>query len=403
MEKNSRPLVLLALFFIILGIFQGASLESFRHLVVTADVLVADYFQIAGEGSTYLNVGVMLLSSTFLLCFLDVKFNGIVVSSLFLIIGFSFFGKNILNATPIVIGGLIANYVHHDDIQRTIPYILAATGLSPLVSEIMFHLPYSFFITVPLAIVVGISVGFITPSITIYLRKAHKGLTLYGTGFSLGFISLVYVSIMILFSYQFQSVDFWSHETVLKIHLALIFIVILLGVWLKGGSWGEYKELLQDHNIEKMDYLNHYSVETSVMNMALNGLVVLAYLQLIQAPLNAPTLGALLVVVGFGVYGKTPYSIIPILISIYLGGILNIWDPTSPAMIFAALFGTSLAPIVHHFGIGPGMLASFLNATISTQTGAFHGGLDLYNTGFAAGIIAVLFAAVAESFSHRKL
>lgn len=398
MEKNSRPLIYLSIIFIALGLFEGTSFEALKHLILTEDVLIADYFVIAGVGTTYINVGVMLLVTTLVLHFLKIKFTGSVVSSVFLIIGFSFFGKNLINSAPIFIGGLIINHWHHDDIQQTIPYILAATGLSPLVSELMFQLPIPYLLSVPLGIVTGLTIGMVTPSISMYLKKTHKGLTLYGTGFSLGFISLIYVSIMILFSYQFQTVNFWSTEVVSKKVLALLFLIPLIFLSLKKDNIDDFRKLLKDHDIKNMDYLEKYSYSSNLMNFALNGLISLFYLHLINAPLNGPTLGALFVVIGYSCYGKTAYSISPILLAILYGGYLGLWDATSPAMIFAAFFGTSLAPITHRFGLLLGFVAGGLTATISTQTGAFHGGLNLYNTGFSSGIIAILFAAIHESF-----
>jgi len=60
----------------------------------------------------------------------------------------------------------------------------------------------------------------------------------------------------------------------------------------------------------------------------------------------------------------------------------------------AALFGTTLAPITGHFGWRWGIVASFVHSSVARTVGQLHGGLVLYNSGFAAGLVAAILVSV---------
>ena len=70
--------------------------------------------------------------------------------------------------------------------------------------------------------------------------------------------------------------------------------------------------------------------------------------------------------------------------------------------MLAALFGTCLAPITGKFGPLAGLLAGFIHLQIVSVTGQIHGGMNLYNNGFAAGFVAMLFVAIIEGFKKLK-
>jgi len=107
-------------------------------------------------------------------------------------------------------------------------------------------------------------------------------------------------------------------------------------------------------------------------------------------------LGAIFTVMGFSAFGKTPRTILPIMIGIFCGGLLGVWDVSAPGMIMAALFGTALSPIPGKYGIFWGIVAGFFHGALVRQTGSFHAGLNLYNNGFAAGIVAMIMIPILQ-------
>ena len=62
--------------------------------------------------------------------------------------------------------------------------------------------------------------------------------------------------------------------------------------------------------------------------------------------------------------------------------------------MLATLFGTTLAPISGQFGWQWGIVAGFLHSSAALTVGFNHAGLNLYNNGFAAGIVAAVMVPV---------
>jgi len=63
-----------------------------------------------------------------------------------------------------------------------------------------------------------------------------------------------------------------------------------------------------------------------------------------------------------------------------------------------ALLGTTLAPIAGQFGWQWGMVAGFLLSSAALTVGFKDAGLNLYNNGFAAGIVAAVIVPVILIF-----
>ena len=76
---------------------------------------------------------------------------------------------------------------------------------------------------------------------------------------------------------------------------------------------------------------------------------------------------------------------------------------TSPSNVAAILFSTALAPIAGQFGWFWGFVAGFLHVSVAMFVGELNGGLNLYNNGFAAGLVAMfLLPAITVSERMRK-
>lgn len=60
------------------------------------------------------------------------------------------------------------------------------------------------------------------------------------------------------------------------------------------------------------------------------------------------------------------------------------------------------APIAGEFGILCGVLAGFLHASVALNVGIVYGGMNLYNNGFAGGIVAMFLVPVIQSIRDRR-
>lgn len=77
-------------------------------------------------------------------------------------------------------------------------------------------------------------------------------------------------------------------------------------------------------------------------------------------------------------------------------------DAHVPSVKLAALFGTALAPISGQFGLIYGIAAGFLHTCVVLAVGPPCGGYNLYNNGFAAGLVAFIMVAVIQDLLNRK-
>ena len=139
------------------------------------------------------------------------------------------------------------------------------------------------------------------------------------------------------------------------------------------------------------------------MNMAINGIIAWIYVVFIaKGQLNGPSIWGILTVYGFGGIGKHIRNILPIFLGVYIGGLTQIWNINETSGLFAALFGTALAPVAGKFGFFMGVLVSFINSSVVLNSGLLHGGMNLYNTGFSAGLVAAVMLPLMEMVQNRR-
>ncbi len=136
--------------------------------------------------------------------------------------------------------------------------------------------------------------------------------------------------------------------------------------------------------------------------MAATGGIGLAYL-LALYPLGVRLSGPLLCCVfsaaGFGAFGKHPKNMIwPMLGAVLAALAMGEHSLVAPGVLLATLFSTALSPVAGQFGWHWGVAAGFLHMAVVQHTGVLHGGLNLYNNGFAAGLVCVFLIPIIEAF-----
>ena len=70
--------------------------------------------------------------------------------------------------------------------------------------------------------------------------------------------------------------------------------------------------------------------------------------------------------------------------------------------MLALLLSTTLAPIAGQFGMMWGIAAGFLHSSVALNVGIVYSGMNLYNNGFAGGIVAMFLVPLIQSFANRK-
>lgn len=367
-------------------------LSGFIKIHSLPNVLITDYMEVGGKGVGFLNASFMLFVHLLFCHYNKAKLNGTLIAGLFNLIGFSFFGKNILNTIPLSLGVILYIKYQHLDMSKSMHFICYSGGISPLVSFIIFGLPWPYYISIPAGILMGIFVGFIIIPLSSNMYNFHHGYNLYNMGFTVGIVALGIAGIFRMFGYEVQNnrhVFEGDDTAVLMFFLVLLSILLVYGLYVNGGFNG-YFNLLKVR-CKARDFVSLYGKGLVVINAAILGMIALIFTKLSRGVINGPVIGATFSVIGFGAYGKTPRTVIPILMGVYLAAYFNIYEVTSTESILIALFGTTLSPLASYYGVIVGILAGFVHYGVSSNIGMVHGGLNLYNNGLAGGFVAGLF------------
>ena len=80
----------------------------------------------------------------------------------------------------------------------------------------------------------------------------------------------------------------------------------------------------------------------------------------------------------------------------------DIFTTANSGLVIAILFSLCLAPIAGRYGVLLGLLAGMLHVLIVPICLTTHGGLNLYNNGFAGGFVACALIAVIEALKEER-
>ena len=136
--------------------------------------------------------------------------------------------------------------------------------------------------------------------------------------------------------------------------------------------------------------------------MGINGLFATILVVAVGGDLNGPTIGGIFTIVGFSSTGKHLRNIAPVMLGVCLASLAKSWSLTDPSPMLALLLSTTLAPIAGEFGFLAGILAGFLHSSVALNVGIVYGGMNLYNNGFAGGIVAIFLVPVIQSIRDRR-
>ena len=361
--------------------------------------LITDPMAVGGVGAALLNAALVLLVCTALVRWLKVPFTGVSFACLFMMAGFALLGQNLLNITPIIAGGWLHALYKRESFAKYVYLTLFGTCLSPIVSFFLVNgRPGTRWL---LMAFIGLVIGFLLPAVAGFTVRVHQGYNLYNVGFAAGFLGLGLASILKGFGVEFTSHSTWSEEghRLLCVMMAVILAALFIaGVRLGCRSWSDYRRILRHSGRAVADFIILDSAGRCFVNMALVGGVGLAYLLCVGVKLNGPLVCCLLSMIGFAAFGKHPKNIIPLMTGAVLSALLLEKIPlTSPGVLLATLLCTGLAPIAGQFGWYWGVAAGFLHMAIVQNTSFLHGGMNLYNNGFAAGLVCVLLIPIIEA------
>ncbi len=394
------PLVFLA-FGIIIGIKDGGVLDGFVKITKSPTILITDFLELGGLGASFINAGIIGLFNLYLLKRFNMRMSGLLIAAFMTLLGFSFFGKNLINIIPLYIGGYLYAKNQGIHMKDIIAVTMFSTGLSPIISELMFSLiipaPYNILV----GIIVGILIGFIIAPVSAHMLKFHDGYNLYNIGFTAGIVGTVYTSILRSFNIETAPVSilYQDNDTHIKILLLLLFIMLIaIGLLINKNGIKFYHKLFSHsgRTVSDFTFLTGYGI--TFINMGIMGILSVLFVLVVGGVMNGPVLAGVLTVVGFAAFGKHPRNCLPIACGVILAAMLLGKELSTTGIIISVLFSTTIAPIAGTYGVVVGVFAGMLHLALVTNIGIIHGGINLYNNGFSGGLVAGFLIPIIEAF-----
>jgi len=400
--------MLILIFFITYVINEHENIFIGMYKIITSPaVLVTDFIKVGGIGAAFLNAILIFSFNFFLVKSFKVKITGITIAAFFTVLGFSFFGKNILNILPFYLGGMLYSIYTSTDFSEHIIPIAFSSALAPFVSSVAFYGEISYETSYINAILIGVLIGFIVVPLAKSLYDFHEGYDLYNLGFTAGILGSVIIAVLKLYHFEItpQYLLSTEYDMPLKILCSSLFLsLIIIGFYINDSSLSGYFSLMKDDGY-KSDFVKKYGYGLTFINMGVMGFISIGFVIITGQTFNGPILAGVFTVVGFSANGKTVFNTFPILVGILLASLGSKGNDFTLAI--SGLFGTALAPISGVFGPIAGIIAGWLHLAVVQNVGLVHGGLNLYNNGFSAGIVAgfllPIFNMITDNNNQRKM
>lgn len=405
--KKSFYLPILALIMIILAFIFNTPKEIFvgyKNILLSSSILTTDYIAIGTLGGALVNAASILILNLVILRLLNLRMSGLIYAALYMILGFSFFGKNILNSLPIYIGIYLYAFLNKIPVKNLVISLLFSSGISPLVSYLIFGFDLAYYISIPLGIGAGIVAGLMVPAISSHTIKFHQGYNLFNVGFSLGIISLAFNGVLRAFNLRASEISILSndHNLFLYLFVAILALVLLIaGIILNPKSFKMIPDLYKRSGRLVSDYIRDYGVSIVMINQASLLTFEILICLIFKIELNGAIFGTILAVSGFAGAGLHLKNTSFVMLGAILMCLITKTNITSTSIIIGILFSTGVAPIAGRYGIVAGIIAGMLHIAILPLCRSFQGGYDLYNNGFCAGFVACILIAIIEAFKKE--
>ena len=393
--------------------------EGLWAIFTSPSILTRDYIMVTGGlGPALVNSGLagLMVVAAFILS--KSKTTGIQMGAFGLVMGFAFFGKNPLNMFTIMLGAYLYAKYRKVGWGTTVNLSAFSTCLAPVVSMAAFGGIFeSQGLGMAVGAILGLAIGFFINSMGVFIRKSHEGLNLYNVGWGAGLISIAIYAV-----YGALGLGGWfsgwsarwpgpmvsyGHNSILVIYLVGIAIYFLIfGFMAKGGFNAlEIINMKADDN----DFYIKYGAGHTYFAMGLLGILGLVIMLIVGAmggTLTAPILGAIISMIGWGGFGKSVANASAIIAGVLIAGVIRDVSRgegfyfTDSVVFTSAFWGTCLSPMAKFFGWFWALPIGMLHFAFAATIASFHGGMNLYNNGLAAGFVCVVMIPLIRAINR---
>ncbi len=405
-------------------------LQGFWDILTKPCKISTNYFDLAGYSATYFNMGIVGIYCTLLCLLPGAKPNNVTTLAVVLTIGFGSWGMNPLNMTPTILGAGLYALVKKEKIGAVSNAMMYSTGIAPLISDLLLRYPNAEVIGfnwlgLGIALFVGLVIGFFLPAGLTHAPVVHKGYDHYSAALPVGmtafFLRAVLYKVMggtlpAAPANQLAEAS-WMNT---NIFCFVVFGICIIAALLMGCKPKDYWNLLKDSG-HGVSFTTKYGNAAFLMNMGLFGLMIVGYFNLAGAIDGSAakiwtgmTFGIVFCMVCTANSGSHPGNVWPIMVGYMVTSFLFGWifkalggenyalTIGSQTILIGMCYANGLSPIAGKYGIGYGALAGGLHYLLVSAVPDMHGGFLLYNGGFTAALICLMFVPQLERFCKTK-
>ena len=382
--------------------------------------LTTNYFAVGGYAATFLNMGLVGLACLLLFLVFRGTPNNVSTLGFLLTLGFCSWGINILNMWPSIFGVMIYGLVKKEKQGSLVNAMLFSTGIAPLITDLLIRYPNAEVVgfNLPglgLALAVGFVIGFFLPAGLAHSPKVHKGFDLYSAALPIGMTAFLLKGILfetmgVALPSAISDMKVTSQMTV-NIFCGVVFGLCVVFALILGCKPRDYWKLLRNPELVS-NFSSTYGNATFLMNLGVFGLFILGYYNLIGAPFNGIVFGIIFCMVCTCNSGSHPLNVLPIMLGYaaasYLCGCISPageefkYVLNAQAICVGLCYANGLSPISQKYGWRYGFVAAILHYLLVTSVPGMHGGYCLYNGGFTAALICILYVPQLERFFRTK-
>ena len=391
-----------------------------------------NYFALGGFAATFLNMGLVGLFCTGLVCLPGAKPNNVTTLGVLLTIGFGSWGMNLVNMVPTILGVVLYAAVKKEKLGAMSNAMLYSTGIAPLISDLLLRYPnveaIGFnWLGLGIGLFVGLVIGFFLPAGLAHAPAVHKGYDHYSAALPIGmtafFLRAVLYNVLLGTTPAKQGLStmaaptanaFWACN-IFAIALFVLFIVFALFM---GCKPKDYWNLMKDSG-HGVSFTSKYGFAPFLMNAGVFGLMIVGYFNFATLIDSNASMSNAWTGMTFGIVfcmlatcnsGSHPRNVLPIMVGYvafsylfgWLAGLLGVENFAlsigSQSILIGLCYANGLSPIAGKYGFLCGVLAGGLHYLLVSAVPDMHGGFLLYNGGFTAALICLMFVPQLEKF-----
>jgi len=416
----------------------GNLLPGMKEILLKPCKVSSNYFGMGGYAATFLNMGLVGLFCWALCCLPGAKAGNATTLGFLLTVGFGAWGMNPLNMIPTILGVCLFALVKKEKAGAQVNAMMFSTGIAPLISELLFRYPGTEVVGfnllgILLALFVGLIIGFFLPAGLGHAPNIHKGYNHYSAavpiGFTAFFLRVVLYKVMLgkgietmgeLTSFTMADANFALGCNIFCIALFALCIVFAL---LLGCTPKDYLKVLKEPG-KGVSISEKYGNAAFLMNVGVYGLMIVAYFNLaglldggaarMSSVWTGMTFGIVFCMLCTCNSGSHPGNVWPIMLGYvvfsylfgWLSGLLGVekygLTIANQGILIGLCYANGLSPIAGKYGWAYGALAAGLHYLLVTAVPDMHGGFCLYNGGFTAALICLVFVPQLEKFCKTK-